>query len=116
MTRADTIYKICGTDEWADARASGIYVGSKADARDGFIHFSAAHQVRATAAKHFAGREDLLLIKIRAARLGEALKWEPSRGGDLFPHLYGHLNLDDVEAVTELPLADGDHQFPQLEV
>ena len=86
-----TIYKICGSAEWAQAQASGQYCGSADDARDCFIHLSTAAQLAGTLAKHFAGRDDLLLIAIDADALGAALKWEPSRGGDLFPHLYGAL-------------------------
>ncbi|MFC3711522.1 DUF952 domain-containing protein [Sphingoaurantiacus capsulatus] len=107
------IYKIMGRDEWAAAQAAGVYDGSAHDRRDGFIHFSTAEQAAETAAKHFAGRNDLLLLTIEMAGFGEALKWEPSRGGALFPHLYAPLPLDAVIAMRELPLgADGAHIFP----
>lgn len=110
---SDRIYKIMAAGEWADARAAGVYAGSEHDRRDGFIHFSTAEQAAETAAKHFAGQANLLLLTIDAAKLGEALKWEPSRGGALFPHLYAALPLAAVVAVEELPLAaDGLHRFP----
>ena len=97
--------------EWEKAQVQGIYEGSEVDRRDGFIHLSAAHQVRATAQKHFSGKADLVLISIREENLGPSLKWEASRGGNLFPHIYGPLQLDAIEAVP-LPLANEIHQFP----
>ena len=97
------VYKICDRAEWRAAWDEGVYRGSADDARDGFIHFSSAEQVAATRAKHFAGRRNLVLVAVRADELGDALKWEPSRGGALFPHLYGFLPLDAVEAVEALP-------------
>lgn len=97
------IYKICRADEWADAVASGHYHGSAHDKRDGFIHFSTAAQAAETAAKHFKGLTDLVLIEIDAASLGEDLRWEPSRGGALFPHLYAPLPA--AAAITVRPLA-----------
>ena len=87
----ETIYKILDAAEWAEAEARGRYDGSEADRRDGYIHFSTAPQVEETARRHFAGRRDLVLVAVDADTLGAALKWEPSRGGDLFPHLYGPL-------------------------
>ena len=108
------IYKICTRAEWAEAQAKGRYEGSADDLRDGFIHFSSPYQVAATAAKFFAGRTDLLLVAVDGDRLGSELKWEPSRGGDLFPHLYCDLPMDAVIGVDELPLAqDGAHAFPE---
>lgn len=96
------------------ARTLGQYFGSDDDARDGFIHFSTAAQARATAAKHFAGQDGLMLLAVDAAALGEQLKWEPSRGGDLFPHLYRPLPASAVEASWPLPLGqDGEHEFPE---
>ena len=84
-------------------------------AADGYIHFSTGEQVAETAARHFAGAADLVLVAVAAAALGPALKWEPSRGGALFPHLYGALPLDAVLWVKPLPLgADGRHVFPEL--
>ncbi len=109
----DLIYKICPIALWQQAESVGEFVGSEADLFDGFIHFSSAEQLEATAAKHFAGQHDLLLITVAAGSLGEALKWEPSRGGDLFPHLYGKLKLDAVVSVAPLLLSDdGSHTLP----
>jgi uncharacterized protein (DUF952 family) len=99
---ADTIFKICGREEWRAAEAAGVYTGNADDVRDGFIHLSAADQVAGTLEKHYAGRSDLLLIAIDPDALGEALKWEPSRGGALFPHLYGPLPLMAVVDVTPI--------------
>ena len=111
---ADTdalIYKIVPADLWQACQASGRFTGSAADLRDGFIHFSTAAQVGETAARHFAGLDDLLLVAVAAAEL--ALRWEPSRGGDLFPHLYDDLPLSAVQWVEPLPLGpDGTHQWP----
>lgn len=87
------IFKVCATGEWAVAEAPGSYTGSEHDRRDGFIHFSTASQLPGTLAKHFAGRDDLLLIAVDADALGVALRWEPARDGDLFPHLYGALPI-----------------------
>ena len=110
-----TIYHICRRVEWPAAVATGFYGGSSQDAADGFIHFSTAAQVVESAARHRAGQSGLLLIACRAERLGEALRWEKSRGGQLFPHLYGPLPLSAVVAVQDLPLdADGRHRFPPL--
>lgn len=86
-----TIYKIVPRELWEEAIAKGSFEGSPVDISDGFIHFSTAAQLRATAEKHFHGVKDLLLVAVESDGLGEALKWEPSRGGDLFPHLYDSL-------------------------
>jgi uncharacterized protein (DUF952 family) len=91
-----TIYKICERTSWRLVEQSGSYRGSAADARDGFIHFSTAAQLAGTYAKHFAGQRELVLVAVDADLLGPALKWEPSRGGDLFPHLYAALPLSAV--------------------
>jgi len=110
-----TIYKICPAALWAQAERAGVFRGAPVDLRDGFIHFSTAEQVVETAQKHFAGQDDLLLVRLDAASLGDALKWEPSRGGALFPHLYGELAFTHVKRVERLPLGpDGRHQFPPL--
>jgi uncharacterized protein (DUF952 family) len=110
------IYKITPQAPWREAEASGRFTGAPIDVADGFIHFSTAAQVRETAAKHFSGQTDLLLVAIDGASLGDALKYEVSRGGALFPHLYGVLELDTVLWVKPLPLgADGTHLFPALE-
>jgi uncharacterized protein (DUF952 family) len=110
-----TIYKICSASAWREAERQGVYRGSADDARDGFIHFSAAAQVAGTAARHFGGQTDLFLVAVDAAVLGKALRWERSRGGDLFPHLYGDLGLGAVTGVTALTArADGSHLIPEL--
>src|SRR5206468_1331484 len=90
------IYKIVPEKLWRAAEALAEFDGAPVDLADGYMHFSTAAQVRDTAAKHFARQPDLLLVTVEAERLGAALKWEPSRGGDLFPHLYGKLQLADV--------------------
>jgi uncharacterized protein (DUF952 family) len=109
------IYKICPETLWREAEARGVFKGAPVDQYDGYIHFSAADQVAETAAKHFAGQDDLLLIAVDSTRLGHRLLWEPSRGGALFPHLYGDLELSAVLKVERLPLGpDGNHQFPAL--
>ncbi len=110
-----TVYKICPAPLWRAAERDGVFRGSEVDRRDGFIHFSSTEQVQETAAKHFGGQDNLLLIAVDAACLGAALKWEPSRGGALFPHLYGALDLAAVTRVTPLPLGPGGHHvFPPL--
>lgn len=109
------IYHLCRAEEWRAAESAGRYVGSSQDVSDGFIHFSTAAQVEASAARHRAGQPGLLLVAVDPAALGDALKWEASRGGALFPHLYGPLNLDAVRWTRALPLgADGLHAFPPL--
>jgi uncharacterized protein (DUF952 family) len=114
--RAKTIYKICEAAAWQAAERVGEFAGAPIDRADGYIHFSAADQVAATAAKHFAGQRDLVLVAVDAHALGAALKWEPSRGGALFPHLYGMLPLGAVRWVKPLPVGpDGRHAFPKLE-
>ena len=108
------IYKILRVAEWREAQAVGVFRGSAADLADGFIHFSTAMQARATAAKHFAGERDLTLAAVEAGRLGGDLRWEPSRGGALFPHLYAELPLATILWTRPLPLGDdGAHQFPE---
>jgi uncharacterized protein (DUF952 family) len=110
------VYKICPASLWREAERAGVFRGSEADRRDGFIHFSSAAQVAETAAKHFAGQADLVLVRVDATKLGNRLKWEPSRGGALFPHLYGDLDLMSVTRVDPLPLGpDGRHAFPLLD-
>jgi uncharacterized protein (DUF952 family) len=107
------IYKIVARAAWAAAEAAGRFAGAPVDLADGYIHFSTAAQLRETAAKHFAGQTDLVLVAVEASALGPALKWEPSRGGALFPHLYAPLDPAAVLSVTPLPLgADGRHVFP----
>lgn len=110
---ATRIYKVLTETELKEARAAGSFEGSTDDRRDGFIHLSAADQLEGTLAKHFAGRPDLMLLTIDAEMLGSALRWEPSRGGGLFPHLYGPLPLAAVLSSATLPLdADGRHVVP----
>ncbi len=110
-----TIYKICPAPAWREAERRGVFQGSADDRRDGFIHFSTAAQVPGTAAKHFAGQAGLLLIAVDGLALGDALRWEPSRGGELFPHLYGELGLGAVTGLAELRLRpDGSHDLPEL--
>jgi uncharacterized protein (DUF952 family) len=110
-----TIYKICSAELWREAERAGAFAGAPPDLRDGFIHFSTGVQVPETAAKHFAGATGQVLVAVDTAMLGAALKWEPSRGGALFPHLYEPLSLDAVKWVQPLPLGpDGRHVFPDL--
>lgn len=108
-----TIYKICEAGQWAEAELAGEFRGSTVDLADGYIHFSTAGQVAETAAKHFARVPALVLVAVTAEDLRGALKWEPSRGGALFPHLHGVLPMTAVRWVQPLPLgADGSHVFP----
>jgi uncharacterized protein (DUF952 family) len=100
------VYKILARSEWAAAEAKGRFEGSAIDLKDGFIHFSAEEQWRETLRLHFAGGSDLVLVAVEAERLGKALKWEPSRGGALFPHLYGPLATG--LAVSVIPLPEGE--------
>jgi uncharacterized protein (DUF952 family) len=108
-----TIFHICRRDEWDAAVKTGSYGGSSQDVADGFIHFSTARQVVASAAKHRAGQGGLVLVEAEVARLGGALKWEPSRQGGLFPHLYGRMPVAAAVRVADLPLgSDGRQVFP----
>jgi uncharacterized protein (DUF952 family) len=109
------IYKICPASAWREAERQGVYRGSADDVRDGFIHFSAASQVEGTAKKHFAGQTGLFLIAVDADALGDALRWERSRNDELFPHLYGDLDLGAVTGVFNLHArSDGFHDIPEL--
>lgn len=111
----ETIFKIVPERLWRDAAAKGSFGGSPIDIADGFIHFSTARQVRDTAAKHFAGVTGLVIVAVSVVDLGPQLLWEPSRGGDLFPHLYAELPMTAVHGVEPLPLdANGRHVFPAL--
>jgi uncharacterized protein (DUF952 family) len=111
-----TIYRIVSETEWRAAQASGSFEGSEHDRRDGFIHFSTGAQAAETAAKHYAGRKGLLLLSVDAAAVISPLKWEVSRGGQLFPHLYGPLPAAAVWRVEKLPLGpDGSFAFPPLD-
>jgi len=109
------VYKIVAAKEWVEAEAAGVFIGSAVDRADGFIHFAASRQTPDTAAKWFAGRDDLTLVAIDAEALGGALRWEPSRGGALFPHLYGPLPMSAVLWSRPLRLGpDGRHVFGGL--
>ena len=92
----DAIYKVLRRAEWAEAQARNVFTGSAVDARDGFIHFSTREQLEETIARHFAGEGGLVVLEVDPTALGEQLRWEPSRGGALFPHLYGELPLSAV--------------------
>ncbi|WP_276119215.1 DUF952 domain-containing protein [Pararhizobium qamdonense] len=110
------IYKIVPATLWQDARASGEFKGAAIDLTDGFVHFSTGDQAQETAARHFAGQDGLLLVAVDGEKLGEALVYETSRGGALFPHLYASLPLDAVIWEKPLPLdANGAHVFPELD-
>jgi uncharacterized protein (DUF952 family) len=109
------VYKICPRAEWSAAVEHGSYAGAAVDRADGFIHFSTAAQAPETAARHFAGQADLVLVQVDTGRLpAGALRWEPSRGGALFPHLYAPLPVAAALRVDPLPWADGaGHRFPE---
>lgn len=110
------VFHMCRAEEWAASEADQLYPGSTQDREDGFIHFSTAEQVVTSAAKHRAGQDGLVLIAADAQALGPTLRWEPSRGGQLFPHLHGPLPWHAVLGVHPLPLgADGAHVFPNLD-
>ncbi|WP_019997159.1 DUF952 domain-containing protein [Aureimonas ureilytica] len=114
MSTQAPIYKLTPRSDWLEAEATGRFDGAPVDLADGYIHFSTAEQVRETAAKHFTGETTLLLVAVDPGALGDALRWEPSRGGALFPHLYAPLSLDAVLYVRDLPLGeDGVHLFPE---
>ena len=98
------IYKILSAAEWQAAERAGVFTGAGIDLADGFIHFSTAAQAQETARRHFAGQADLVVLEVEADDLGALIRWEPSRGGDLFPHLYGALAASLVRYVTEAPL------------
>lgn len=107
------ICKILRADEWAALQRLGETDGAPVDLADGYIHFSTPAQVAETARRHFAGESGLMLALVKADTLGPALRWEPSRGGDLFPHLYAPLRLADVARALPLPLGpDGNHLIP----
>lgn len=109
------IYKICPAALWSEAEKAGRFDGAAIDKKDGYIHFSSAAQAAETAALHFAGQDGLLLVAVDGSVLGDALKWEPSRGGALFPHLYAPLPLSAVLWAKPMPLGpDGRHQIPPL--
>ncbi|MEI4471088.1 DUF952 domain-containing protein [Frigidibacter sp. MR17.24] len=107
------VFKILRRSEWDQFRADGATAGAPVDLADGYIHFSTAAQVTETAAKHFATESDLVLVAVSADMLGDALKWEASRGGQLFPHLYRSLTMADVVWDKSLPLGATGHIFPE---
>lgn len=111
------IYKISPRDAWEAAMASGSYTGADIDIKDGFIHFSSAKQMAETAAKHFFGRTGLILVEFDEAAFGDTLRWEPSRGGDLFPHLYGTIDSSIPHTVYDLPWDEvkQQHLFPEID-
>jgi uncharacterized protein (DUF952 family) len=110
------IYHMCPAEAWAAAVAAGEYAGTEDDRRDGFIHFSTAAQIAESARRHRAGQPGLVLVAVAAARLGDRLRWESSRRGALFPHLYGPLDPAEAARVMPLPLGpDGEHRFPPLD-
>jgi uncharacterized protein (DUF952 family) len=113
MTHPMLIYKIFRRPEWDAFRAAGTTTGAPIDIADGYIHFSTAAQVAETAAKHFGNESDLVLLALNPDTLGDALKWEPSRGGALFPHLYRRLYLADIIWDKSLPLGLSGHIFPE---
>ena len=109
------IYKICPASAWREAERQGVFRGSADDIRDGFIHFSTASQVAETADKHFCGERGLFLIAVDADALGNELRWERSRNDELFPHLYGDLDLGAVIRIFDLHTrSDGSHDIPEL--
>ena len=105
------LYKILSGTEWRAAKARGQFKGSAVDLKDGFIHLSTAQQMRETAARHFAGQDALVLVGFPEDKL-PGLRWEPSRGGDLFPHVYGAIDPARACSVDPLPLENGVHRFP----
>lgn len=108
------IYKIFRDDEFRVLQETGRTAGAPVDLADGFVHFSRGDQVRETAAKHFRGEDGLRLLAVEADTLGDALRWEASRGGDLFPHLYRELRIEDVLWHKPLVLENGVHNFVKL--
>ncbi len=110
---ATLIYKVVSDQQWAVATEQGEFHGAAIDLTDGYIHFSTAEQLRETVEKHFAGQTDLLLVGVDVDSLGDELKWEPSRGGALFPHLYAPLSIKSVVMTSQMPLGkDGKHVIP----
>ncbi len=113
ITQDMLIYKIFRADEWAELQANGASDGAPIDLSDGFVHFSTAEQAAETAAKHFAGIEGLILLACDADAMGDDLKWEVSRGGALFPHLYRQIRMSDVVWSRALPFDGQTHHFPK---
>ena len=112
---SEHIYHVCRRTDWDVAKEAGSYEGSADDQRDGFIHFSTGEQLEASVQKHRAGQLGLVLLTVSTDKLGHDLRWEESRGGQLFPHLYGELPIEAVVKEQDLPLGpDGTHHFPEL--
>ena len=110
------IYHMSPAETWQEAVLAGIYHGTADDRRDGFIHFSTSEQIAESARRHRVGQTGLVLLAVESTRLGQRLKWEKSRGGALFPHLYGPLDPTEAATVVPLPLGpDGEHLFPPLD-
>jgi uncharacterized protein (DUF952 family) len=110
-----TVFKICEAPLWRESERGRVFYGAGIDRKDGYIHFSSADQVAETAARHFAGADNLVLVAVDAEALAPALRWETARGGALFPHLYGALPHEAVRWVKPLPLGpDGRHVFPEF--
>jgi len=107
------IYKILTHDQWADLQNKGEIRGAPIDISDGYVHFSTAEQLQETADKHFSGQEGLFVLALNGDALGDRLKWEESRGGALFPHLYDVLKLDDVLWSERMELFEGKHRLPE---
>ncbi|MGC6512617.1 MAG: DUF952 domain-containing protein [Parvibaculales bacterium] len=113
-TDSSCIYKICDRADWQKSADDGVFHGTSLDVRDGFIHFSDLTQLHATAGKHFAGKDNLIVLEVEVKALQQsALKWETSRGGAVFPHLYAPLSVDQVRRHWPLPLVGGQHCFPE---
>jgi uncharacterized protein (DUF952 family) len=112
---ATIIYKIATDEQWQEAEKEGSFTGSAVDIEDGYIHFSTKQTVIETARKHYKGQDDLWLIAISTKEMSDKLRFEPSRGGELFPHLYEPLDLSHVAWKKPLPLIDGEHQFPEMD-
>jgi uncharacterized protein (DUF952 family) len=113
MPEPETIYRLLAAEVWQRTQLAGHFLGTEHDLRDGFIHFSTAAQVAETAARHYPGQAGLLLLRVKASALGAALRWEPSRGGALFPHLYAALPVEAVSRAEPLELdSEGRHVFP----
>jgi uncharacterized protein (DUF952 family) len=108
------VYKILRRSEWDALQAVGTTLGAPIDVADGYVHLSSGDQVVETAARHFAGEDDLLLLSLDDGPLGDDLRWEPSRGGALFPHLYRELRTTDIVEAQPLPLVGDRHRFPEL--
>ena len=113
MTDQPIVYKVLPRDEWRLAEDSGVFAGSGIDVEDGYIHLSSGDQVVATVEKYFAGQTDLVLVSFSSDCV-DNLRWEKSRGDDLFPHAYGPISIEAVLSVVPLPLVDGKHEIPVL--